>query len=611
MNEDEPLNDAFNLLSFIDDIDNKKTDLKFSIDAVGSKYVKVDIDTQSNIDITPAEHYFGTSSVVLNATDGTNFNTTSFDIIIENVNDIPEVELVKPTYDNIIYKDYVVLEWTGSDNDPDDESQLTYTIYLDIISGNRSYYSGYQGTSINITNLADKATYYWKVIPNDGKIEGVCLSKPSPSQFRVDLSKRSHTVLKSPADGAVTNIDSITLEWESYSEDNDYIYYDIYLSTDILNEPYPLTALWEKNVIDKNWELNNLTPGNTYYWTVIPFSSKGKGVCDSGIWSFNYDPTAVPYNLQIEAPTKLNIKKGEFHLEEIKVTNLGDNPDIFMITISAGKEKYLVTLDGVGSEHIITPDESLIFIMNVSADKLPIGTYDIKVSVESLRSGQFETASIALEISTKEEGSAQELYMYTSLSFVIIIIIILIIFFLFLRYKRLQEDKKRVDAELLKPAPGEKILDAKEVEYSLGAGRDGTVMRPDAGLTREPIPTTFKPGAQKFPLLPPSQEEVDRFLKNMLDRLDAKFINEEMSEETYQELKKKYEERLSKKDTDKEPIDGEKIEELEADIRTEHESKIEEREPEKVPKKKVRKKKRLKRDQVQDSSKVDEGSINN
>ena len=107
-----------------------------------------------------------------------------------------------------------------------------------------------------------------------------------------------------------------------------------------------------------------------------------------------------------------------------------------------------------------------------------------------------------------------------------------------------------------------------------------------------------------MPLLPPSREEIERVLHTMLEKLDAKFINGDVSEETYLELKQKYEERLEdgklpertegemSKDTKETP---EEIEELPEDRKDEAEEikeiPEEEREKPKKKKKKIKKKK--------------------
>jgi hypothetical protein len=556
--EDEPRNDAVDLLAYVNDIDNDKSDLKFFIESISDNRVLLNIDDQLNLDVSSARDFFGTATASIMATDGTNYGSTTFKITVENVNDPPETQLISPLHDVTIFTPVVKLRWTGTDVDPGDENNLTYTIYLDTGSGTQSIASGIKGNSYNVTDLADKTTFFWKVIPSDGSINGICVSQPLPHRFSVDLGKKPHSVLTSPEDGIVSNRHALELKWTGYSEDNDELTYDVYVSTELLNEPYPETYLLAEGISETGWDLVNLEPGVTYYWTVIPSSIKSVGVCDSGIWSFKYDPTVIPYKLNIEAPEELKFKKGEFYLEEILIRNDGVNPDIARPTISAGVIQYQIGLEGAGTRHSIGPGETRAFVLNISAEKIPAGTYYININAESIGSGEVESANVTLTIYKDEEkeASSRDSLMAVSFGFISIIILMIILFFIFLRFRRIKDDKRRVDAELLKPTLSEEgILDAKDVEYMYRADL------PEESFTAEPVTDPLKSPPRRYPMLPPSQDEIDRFLKDMLDQLDAKFIVGDMSEETYRELKGKYEKRL------KPTVDAGSDEDVKADER--------------------------------------------
>ncbi len=107
-------------------------------------------------------------------------------------NYLPKVNLLYPDEGAIIPTTEVELQWQGSDDNQED--QLSYSIYFstdrqlvekydlsalfDTVSDTNSFEIGY---------LENGTTYYWAVIPNDGKSNGVCLNKYW--YFRIDITK--------------------------------------------------------------------------------------------------------------------------------------------------------------------------------------------------------------------------------------------------------------------------------------------------------------------------------------------------------------------------------------------------------------------------------------
>jgi hypothetical protein len=244
--------------------------------------------------------------------------------------------------------------------------------------------------------------------------------------------------------------------------------------------------------------------------------------------------------LDIQVPSKHKLKHGSQYQIAVEVINKGQNPDIIIPSLKSDIQGTLIALEGSGLEHQLTLDSSFIFIIQISADKIPTGTYDLTISFESLGRGEFLSKNITVEI-YEEKETTRDLLLYISISFIIVIIVIIIIFFLFLRHKRIEEEKKRVDAEIVKPDTS-KVLDAKGVRYLLGPGKkDKEVAGTETELPGEPGEETLESAEKDVEKLPPSKDEVDRVLNDMLDKLDARFIDGKMSEETYLELKKKYE----------------------------------------------------------------------
>jgi uncharacterized membrane protein len=481
--------------------------------------VKVDIDNQANLDISSTLNYFGEATVDIRATDGTNVGTTSFDIIIENVNDKPEAELLSPRANALIFTDTIEITWKGTDVDPGDEANLTYDIYLDSTSGTSLYKDNHDGTSLEISGLTDKSVYYWKVIPSDGTEEGICISDPCPTHFTVDLGEKAHSMLKLPGDEAVTNQDYVVLIWTGYVDEDYTISYDVYISSSALELPYPESTMIEQGTTETNLLVENLTSGETYYWTVIPRTAKGPGTCDSGVWTFKYDPDLIPYKLVIEAPEELIIEQGEEAKIPIRIRNTGANPDIVVPYLEARELKFDVVLEGTGFEHSLGKDQTLLLLLNISAEKIPMGTYDLTITAESIGGLDSETKTISLRITEKEvKEQGMDL---ASASFIIIpiivIIIIAIVLFMMFRKKRIDEEKKRVEADLLKPVGVGAMVEAPDVQYFPGSAPGAVVpaqlpqvSAPGTAYGQQPYPGAPAgaqapyTGAPAFPQLPPA-----------------------------------------------------------------------------------------------------------
>jgi hypothetical protein len=88
-NEDEVLEDFINLGDYITDPDNLFWDLQISISEVTDIRVGVNIDKDKNIDIQPAQDWYGQGSITINVSDGYAFVKDSFSVTVNPVNDVP------------------------------------------------------------------------------------------------------------------------------------------------------------------------------------------------------------------------------------------------------------------------------------------------------------------------------------------------------------------------------------------------------------------------------------------------------------------------------------------------------------------------------------------
>ncbi|MCG2826214.1 MAG: right-handed parallel beta-helix repeat-containing protein [Thermoplasmatales archaeon] len=116
----------------------------------------------------------GFHSYSFEASDGVNTTSTSTIYGIKvTENNPPAVTLSSPSDNGIINATSVTLTWTGSDPDND---TLIYDVYLDSVDGTTLVSNNQTETYYTASDLSRGGTYYWKIIPNDSKVDGTCTS---------------------------------------------------------------------------------------------------------------------------------------------------------------------------------------------------------------------------------------------------------------------------------------------------------------------------------------------------------------------------------------------------------------------------------------------------
>jgi sugar lactone lactonase YvrE len=158
-------------------------------------------------------------------------NDTVSDIVsfMVNKNSPPVVTLISPMDGEKIASSNAELLWTV--NDTDDDSPIYYNVYLNtllssvIIKQSSVLISEAEtSTTYYATGLVD-GTYYWTVIPNDGQINGSCIS--DVWHFKIEKPPNAPTPVKLSIESTTST--SITLKWSEYVG-NDFSKYEIYSS---------------------------------------------------------------------------------------------------------------------------------------------------------------------------------------------------------------------------------------------------------------------------------------------------------------------------------------------------------------------------------------------
>jgi hypothetical protein len=237
--------------------------------------------------------YTGEHDIKITATDnGTpQANTTrDYKIIIEPSEVFPEVELLNPKDEGILFNLKPQFTWQQTNQEFED-STIYYDLYLSTSLNSvknrlkEALLITLKDTTIYIypDNLTDLTTYYWTVIPNDGLHLGQC--KSGIFEFKIDTTiPRPNAILKHPLNDQILNSDTVTLSWDLEYTGRDAVSYDIFfgVSSEELEDPLraPTTTITQRS-----YEIKNLYFERNYYWKIRPHTSKVIGE-DSEIFSF-------------------------------------------------------------------------------------------------------------------------------------------------------------------------------------------------------------------------------------------------------------------------------------------------------------------------------------
>jgi len=198
----------------------------------------------------------GTYTIRVTAHDNNTFiplsvNKTSggFTIHHPKPNSMPTVTLLSPLDNATINKTAVQLKWSGNDNDGD---VLTYFVFFDNISG-KIFKNQTKDTELNISGLDDNKTYFWTVIPNDGKVNG---SPPKVWKFNVNLPiipVNHPPVVETPKNATISVNDTYKVIINATDPDNDTLLYRLWSA--------PAGATYTYNEV--NWKATK--PGNNTF----------------------------------------------------------------------------------------------------------------------------------------------------------------------------------------------------------------------------------------------------------------------------------------------------------------------------------------------------------
>jgi hypothetical protein len=459
VDEDSSLVDILNLDEKIYDCDDSYNNITYSITSNSDEENFFALINNRHLFVEPeTDNYYGDVVIGLRADDGSAFADTSVNIIIDPLNDPPNVELRLPENNSIIYKTtnyYTNVRLTWDDGIDIENQTLTYDVYLDEINPPSAIIEK-DIIVTSYTTLLNDGTYYWKIVPNDGEIDGFC--KSGVWSFTVVTLEEPPILpptitLASPYNNSIVNTTTVNLEWNANTSFDDLTYY-IYLDTDPELD-YPID--WD--ITQTNYIYTNLEDGVTYYWKVIPLSGSSVGSCIDNYWSFTVQLDFIPeYNVDISGIESIKMNQSEKRFYNLTIINQGNIRDIYEPELEAGLINDHVEFTNLRNIMLEPGDSARLQLMISIPENFPTGEYNIEVEVSSFWGGKTvnDTHYIKLEIEPKNiEGpgtkSETGIEIFIWLIILIIIILILIAIALFTRRRKQKLEEALAEKGISKP----------------------------------------------------------------------------------------------------------------------------------------------------------------
>ena len=439
--------------------------------------ITVEVGEPDTLAISGKKDYWGTGNITLTVYQRTAPALNSsmrIPVEIKPVNDPPFVVLHSPERHSIQTSLDMDFSWEVHDVDSD-HGDISFDFHLSKTSTPLVYLSDLKNTSVHVENLDDGSTYFWKVIPRDGRSEGACAN--GTWSFNINTTVLyPEALLRDPLNGSILNVTDVNLSWDGINPTNEEIDYCVYLGS----SPGNLTAM---GTTRNTWFLaEDLGDNATYFWGIIPFAGVVEGKCRSGIWTFNINTSFVAiYDLTLEIDVdSINITQGENVSFHIYLTNLGNVPIIAIIEITGPLSAYFE----IENEVLLpagTRVELLATIDHMHTRVVTADTY--RVSIQVLYKGGMKEDAITISVhsttpndddSPGESGDSvfsgpysERFWLWVLMGALVLVIMCFIIFVL--RKKREEGERERqeeldiLEAEIVLPPPPPPELPPMEI----------------------------------------------------------------------------------------------------------------------------------------------------
>ena len=347
LDEDRIYVTIYSLEEFI--FDAEGDEIVFFISTV-DKNISVNLTDANHVTILPTEDYHGSGNLTVYGRERDNNElrtiAIAIPVIVNPVNDLPLVELISPASGSILGSENVTFSWNAHDID-NESGDLSFGLYLDNGSSPSLHTSDIHTHNFTVADLENGVTYHWYVIPFDGEGFGECLNCTWNFTIEIPIPEVG---LITPLDNVTLNSSGIELAWTVFNSSEDEIKYHVYMGDSIDN------MIEIVSTRDTHYQLYDLEQNTTYYWTVIPYTTKLEGMCRSGVWCFTIEPLFEPrYSLDVSVDVeKLELSQMGTASFNVTLTNTGNIPFIVELRAEGNLSDYITMMKNI----TISPGES-------------------------------------------------------------------------------------------------------------------------------------------------------------------------------------------------------------------------------------------------------------
>lgn len=231
VNEDSTNPDEIDLSKYVSDPDHPTSTIVFKVQSYdNSSYIDLNLASSGMLSVSPHSHFYGESIVNILAENQYDSAAAKLFIVVDPVNDPPELSDLKPDDGETILKDSVQLSWTGNDIEGE---KIQYKLFLDTKDGS-TFFADISSNRYTLSNLTDNTTYYWKVQATDGTHS----VDSNVQTFKIDLAAAEEYELKVTVSSWVEiepgNSDKIYIRIENPTSVQNYVVIWLkYVSPDI------------------------------------------------------------------------------------------------------------------------------------------------------------------------------------------------------------------------------------------------------------------------------------------------------------------------------------------------------------------------------------------
>lgn len=287
-------------------------------------------------------------------------------------NHLPSVSIIDPSDDYVTNQTNISLHWAGHDEDGD---PIRYYVFIDTVAidVNNNSISPFETDEPSwfVDNLENGTTYYWTVLPFDGKDKGV-QSPMRKFTVRIPPINTPPTVSKlSPSNGTTLGNTTVQFRWAGSDLEWDPIEYYFFID----DEPIGYLDLLEKGLKTNLTEkvITNLTNGTTYYWNIVPSDGKCIGIAGDE-WHFKVDISLNNIKPQIISIPNLTCLLNSSYLYKVDAIDVDGDILIYQL----GSEIPGMSIDAANGTILWTPTKS------------QIGNHTVIVQVKDGRGGLAE-----------------------------------------------------------------------------------------------------------------------------------------------------------------------------------------------------------------------------